>query len=70
MPFPNANTNQSIQCPALVKSEKLINTVTGLSPQQNKCLNLSCLWLIKKADELDTGWFTVLFQPGLTYGLE
>lgn len=35
---PNANTDLSVQPPALVKSVKLINTLTGLSSQQNKVL--------------------------------
>lgn len=38
MPFPNANTDQSIQCLALAKSVKLINIGTDLSPQQKKSL--------------------------------
>lgn len=38
MSFPNANTNQSLQRPALDKSVEMINIITGLSPQQNKCL--------------------------------
>lgn len=38
MPFPNANTHQSIQRPALAKPVKPINIVMGLSLQQNKHL--------------------------------
>lgn len=38
MPFPNANTNQSVQHPALARLVKLINIAMGLSLQQNKCL--------------------------------
>lgn len=42
----------------------------GFVPTAEQMSRLSHLQLIKKADELDTDWLTVSFQPGFTYGLE